>query len=220
MRVTNTTRWIAWLALMAWSCGGGATPLPSQVDGVTPVRDGEPMGFVRALTVAALERTLHDVRYDPTYRRIGYPGGDVPAHFGVCTDVVIRAYRALGVDLQQLVHEDMQAHFDSYPTRWGLSAPDANIDHRRVPNLEVFFARHGEKLAVTDDPEDYLPGDLVTWDVAGRPHIGIMVDRRSADSGRHLVVHNIGAGPRLEDMLFDWPITGHYRYYGSFTLGG
>jgi len=219
MGVTNTTRWIAWLALVAWSCGGGATPLPLHADRVTPPRDGEPMGFVTALTVAALERTLHEVRYDPTYRRIDYPGGDVPPHLGVCTDVVIRAYRELGIDLQRLVHEDMQAHFDSYPKRWGLSKPDPNIDHRRVPNLEVFFARHGDKLAVTDDPEDYLPGDLVTWDVAGRPHIGIMVDRLSRDGRRHLVVHNIGAGPRLEDMLFDWPITGHYRYYGSFDPG-
>jgi len=172
--------------------------------------------FANQLVGAAVERTNHQVRYDGSYRQIDYPGGDVPDNVGVCTDVVIRSYRAIGVDLQRLVHEDMSAKFDAYPKNWGLSRPDRNIDHRRVPNLQVFFSRHGSTLAVSDDPVDYLPGDLVTWMIPGNlPHIGIVADRRSADGVRPLIVHNIGAGPRIEDGLFDYPITGHYRYVGS-----
>lgn len=172
--------------------------------------------FTERLSDAALERTRHWVRYDGRYLRLDYPGGDVPPGIGVCTDVVIRAYRALGIDLQPLVHEDMKAAFDAYPDRWGLTRPDPNIDHRRVPNLRVFFERHGESLAVSQDADDYRPGDLVTWHVGGRrPHIGIVVDRRGWWSGRPLVVHNVGLGPQLEDALFDYPITGHYRYDGS-----
>lgn len=166
-----------------------------------------------ALVAAALERTRHKVVYDPAYRTIAYPMGDVPASTGVCTDEVIRAYRALGIDLQQLVHEDMRAAFRAYPKQWGLERPDSNIDHRRVPNLRVFFTRHGRSLPVTARGEDYAPGDLVTWNLPGNlPHIGMVTDRRSADGARPLIVHNIGAGPRLEDMLFDYEITGHYRY--------
>jgi uncharacterized protein YijF (DUF1287 family) len=165
------------------------------------------------LVAAALERTRHKVIYDPAYRVIAYPMGDVPAGTGVCTDEVIRAYRALGIDLQQLVHEDMKVSFSSYPRNWGLSRPDRNIDHRRVPNLQVFFTRHGKSLPVTGRGSDYAPGDLVTWDLGGNvPHIGMVTDRRSADGTRPLIVHNIGAGPTLEDMLFDYRITGHYRY--------
>ena len=165
------------------------------------------------LVAAALERTRHKVAYDPAYRTIAYPMGDVPASTGVCTDEVIRAYRALGMDLQRLVHEDMRADFSAYPRNWGLERPDRNIDHRRVPNLRVFFTRHGKSLPVTAHGGDYAPGDLVTWNLPGNlPHIGIVTDRRSADGTRPLIVHNIGAGPTLEDMLFDYEITGHYRY--------
>jgi uncharacterized protein YijF (DUF1287 family) len=168
------------------------------------------------LVDAALERTSHRVRYDGSYQKIDYPGGDVPDDVGVCTDVVIRAYRALGIDLQLAVHEDMSAHFAVYPDNWGLSRPDSSIDHRRVPNLQTFFSRQGVELPVTDDPTDYRPGDLVTWMLPGNlPHIGVVVDRRSADGRRPLIVHNIGAGPKVEDGLFDYPITGHYRYAGS-----
>ncbi|MCL1036988.1 DUF1287 domain-containing protein [Shewanella submarina] len=165
------------------------------------------------LVAAAHERTTHDVTYDGAYHTIPYPLGDVPSDIGVCTDVVIRSYRSLGIDLQQLVHEDLKANFNLYPSRriWGLNAPDTNIDHRRVPNLQTFFSRHGEKLAVSDRAEDYSPGDLVTWRVTG-PHIGIVTDKLSNDGKRPLIVHNIGRGPVLEDMLFDYPITGHYRY--------
>jgi uncharacterized protein YijF (DUF1287 family) len=139
----------------------------------------------------------------------------VPAGIGVCTDVVIRSYRKLGIDLQRDVHEEMTAHFDEFPERWGLKRPDPNIDHRRVPNLQVLFHRKGENLAVTHEPSDYIPGDLVTWDVEGRPHIGIVVNKKNGRSGRYLIVHNIGLGPKLEDTLFRYKITGHYRYYGA-----
>jgi len=169
----------------------------------------------QALVEAALERTRHRVTYDGAYRSIPYPNGDVPSDQGVCTDVVIRAYRALGIDLQRLVHEDMQAHFDAYPSRrlWGLSGPDANIDHRRVPNLQAFFRRLGKRLPVSREPGDYASGDLVTWMLPGNlPHIGIVTDRRTLDGQRPLIVHNIGAGPSLEDTLLSFPITGHYRY--------
>lgn len=165
------------------------------------------------LLAAAQARTEATVRYDGRYLRIPYPGGDVPDDTGVCTDLVIRSYRALGVDLQQRVHEDMRADFAAYPPLWGLSRPDPNIDHRRVPNLETYFGRHGERLRISEDPDDYRPGDLVSWRLPGNlPHIGIVSDQRSADGQRPLVFHNIGAGPQLEDMLFEYPISGHYRY--------
>jgi uncharacterized protein YijF (DUF1287 family) len=167
------------------------------------------------LARAALARTRHQVIYDGSYRTIAYPNGDVPANIGVCTDLVIRSYRAVGVDLQRAVHEDMRRHFSAYPSRriWGLSRPDPNIDHRRVPNLQVFLARRGEVLPVSDNPNDYRPGDLVTWRLPGNlPHIGIVSGRCLAGGRRPLIVHNIGTGPQLEDVLFRYPITGHYRY--------
>jgi uncharacterized protein YijF (DUF1287 family) len=165
------------------------------------------------LVEAAKERLEHRVIYDGAYRRIDYPNGDVDPGRGVCTDVIIRAYRALGTDLQQLVHEDMASNFALYPKHWGLSRPDPNIDHRRVPNLETFFQRHGTVLPITQDPNDYQPGDLVTWRLNhnGLPHIGIVSDIK-ADSGRHKIVHNIGWGPKLDDMLFAHKIVGHFRF--------
>ncbi|MES9868388.1 MAG: DUF1287 domain-containing protein [Sedimenticola sp.] len=172
--------------------------------------------FEQMLVDAAIERTRHSVRYDGSYMRIGYPGGDVPNDMGVCTDVVIRAYRATGIDLQQRVHEDMAANFGVYPSRriWGLNGTDSNIDHRRVPNLQAFFTRKGQELPVTHDSTDYVAGDIVTWMLPGNlPHIGIVTDRADSETGEPLVVHNIGSGPKLEDMLFDYPITGHYRYH-------
>jgi hypothetical protein len=172
--------------------------------------------FLRRLVIAATERTHHAVRYDPAYVRIPYPGGDVPSDTGVCTDEVIRSYRVLGVDLQKEVHEDMVQNFAVYPRKWKWISgkPDANIDHRRVPNLMVFFQRKGETLPITTQVEDYSPGELVTYDLGGNvPHIGIVVDRRGL-SGRYMIEHNIGEGPRIEDVLFNWKITGHYRYYG------
>ena len=173
--------------------------------------------FLKKLVVAAEERTHHVVRYDSAYVRIPYPGGDVPADTGVCTDEVIRSYRAVGVDLQKEVHEDMEKNFSAYPRKWQslTTRTDSNIDHRRVPNLMTFFTRKGQPLTITQRAEDYSPGDLVTWDLGGNvPHIGIVVDQKSGASGRYLIVHNIGQGPKMEDVLFHWKITGHYRYFG------
>ena len=170
--------------------------------------------FGGALAEVALDRTEQSVIYDGSYHAMSYPGGDVPADIGVCSDVVIRSYRALDIDLQKLVHEDMQTSFASYPKIWGLKSTDRNIDHRRVPNLRVFFTRHGQSIKPTSNPVDYLPGDLVSWNLkesGSLPHIGIISDQKSAD-GIPLVVHNIGAGPKLQNMLFDYQITGHYRY--------
>jgi len=170
-------------------------------------------GFAARLVQAALDRTKHTVRYDGAYVKIAYPNGDVPADMGVCTDEVIRSYRALGFDLQKLVHEDMKRNFSAYPKHWGLSRPDTNIDHRRVPNLQVFFKRQRASLPITDKAEDYQPGDLVTCTVAGKlPHIMIVVPNPKGE-GRPWVVHNIGSGPQLEDRLFEFPLTGHYRWH-------
>jgi uncharacterized protein YijF (DUF1287 family) len=149
--------------------------------------------------------------YDSAYRRLDYPGGDVPLATGVCTDVIIRAYRHAGVDLQVLVHEDMKRNFNAYPRNWGLRKPDPNIDHRRVPNLATFFRRKGAALPVTRKARDYKPGDVVTWKLSsGVPHIGLVSDVRKGE--RFLVVHNIGSGAQIEDVLFAYELTGHYRF--------
>ncbi|HSE48842.1 MAG TPA: DUF1287 domain-containing protein [Terriglobales bacterium] len=173
--------------------------------------------FLAALVAAANDRPNHPARYEPKYVAIPYPSGDVPADTGVCADEIVRVYRAAGVDLQKLVHEDMKRAWADYPRKWGARRPDRNIDHRRVPNLQVFFRRHGESLAITQDAKDYAPGDIVTWNLLGKdgelPHIGMVVDQRGP-SGRWMVEHNIGAGPEIADVLFDWPVTGHYRYLG------
>jgi uncharacterized protein len=173
--------------------------------------------FIKKLVAAALDRPNHTVRYDPAYVKIPYPGGDVPEGTGVCTDEIIRIYRAVGVDLQKEVHEDMVKNFSEYPRKWKWLSfhTDTNIDHRRVPNLMVFFTRKGKSLPITWHADDYLPGDLVTWELqGGEPHIGMVVSTRSLVTGRHMIVHNIGQGPKMEDVLFDWKITGHYRYFG------
>lgn len=173
--------------------------------------------FLHRLSDAAVERTHHSVRYVSAYIRIPYPGGDVPADTGVCSDEVIRSYRALGIDLQKEVHEDMVSNFSAYPHKWAwlLASPDSNIDHRRVPNLMFFFSRKGQTLPITSQGSDYSPGDIVAWDLGhGLTHIGIVVDRRSLLSRRYMIVHNIGQGPKMEDDLFDWKIIGHYRYFG------
>lgn len=165
------------------------------------------------LSDCALELTAQNVTYDPSYFSIDYPNGDVPSDKGVCTDVVIRAYRKLGTDLQKEVHEDMKANFGTYPKIWGLKSTDKNIDHRRVPNLMVFFNRKGAEKSITKNPNDYLPGDVVCWNLGGAiTHIGIVVNKKSKDGKRNLIVHNIGSGQVLEDCLFDFKIIGHYRY--------
>lgn len=153
------------------------------------------------------------VGYDPKYVVLPYPNGDVPENTGVCADVIVRAMRGQGIDLQKVLHEDMSRSFSQYPKRWGLSKPDANIDHRRVLNLETFMQRKHKALATTQNPEDYQPGDWVSWRVGDTklPHIGIVSDRISA-SGTPLIIHNIGAGAREEDVLFAFPMVGHYRW--------
>jgi len=175
----------------------------------------ESAAFSARLVIAAIERAQHDVTYDGRYLKINYPYGDIPDNIGVCTDVVIRAYRKLGIDLQKDVHEDMQTNFADYPNIWGLKTTDKNIDHRRVPNLQTLFTRKGKVLPVNNDSSTYRAGDMVTWMLPGNlPHIGIVTDKKSNDGMRPLIVHNIGAGPKLEDILFKFPITGHYQYRG------
>ncbi|ARA23039.1 DUF1287 domain-containing protein [Proteus mirabilis] len=174
---------------------------------ITPTQNKQLVAYATDLPRAVI--------YDPAYRKINYPNGDVPAHYGVCSDVIIRSYRGIGIDLQKLLHEDIKANFALYPSKriWGLSRPDTNIDHRRVPNLEVFFSRKGKVKPISKEASDYLPGDIVSWRLDnGRPHIGLVIDKKSSDNQRYLVMHNIGFGQVAEDVLFSWKITGHYSY--------
>ncbi len=171
--------------------------------------------FANQLSSAAITRTQFEVSYDPAYVRLAYPNGDVAPNKGVCSDVVIRSLRTFGIDLQKNIHEDMVANFSAYPKRWGMSRTDRNIDHRRVPNIETYFTRIGARIETSQTAENYRAGDIVAWNLSGHgrgwmPHIGIVTDQKSAD-GTPLIVHNIGAGPQLENVLFSWPQTGHYR---------
>ena len=183
-------------------------------------------GEIRALpdtTPEAVKMLLANAReqigvtkyYDPAYTVLAYPNGDVPLEKGVCTDVVIRAFRKAGVDLQKEVHEDMSANFNLYPKKWGLKKADSNIDHRRVPNLQAFFTRRGKSLPTTQNGDDYKPGDVVSWDLDGKglSHIGIVSNLWSDTAKRYLIIHNIGGGAVSEDVLFAWKMTGHYRYF-------
>lgn len=180
----------------------------------TPHETVEVSPTVARVVESALEQTRVTTSYDQSYVRMDYPGGDVPAHTGACTDVIIRAFRAVGIDLQKEVHEDMRRNFRAYPQRWGLRRPDTNIDHRRVPNLMTWFRREGKEVPTTTDAGSYLPGDVVAWDLGGGvTHIGLVTAERGAGSDRFLIVHNIGAGAQLEDVLFAWEIIGHYRYF-------
>ena len=169
--------------------------------------------FAQKLSDAAISLTKTKVTYDPSYVTIKYPNGDVAADKGVCTDVIIRAYRKVGIDLQKEVHEDMAKNFSKYPKKFGLKKPDTNIDHRRVPNLQVFFAKFGKTKSIETKPELYVPGDIVTWILPGNlTHIGLVVNRKSKDGKRYMIVHNIGGGQVMEDCLFNFTITGHYSY--------
>jgi len=183
------------------------------VETATPI-DVTP-GPIKNIVSGALEQTKTTREYTQDYFEIAYPNGDVPANTGACTDVVIRGFRSAGVDLQKEVHEDMKANFAAYPNKWGLSKTDPNIDHRRVPNLQTYFTRKGKSLPISRNAEEYKPGDVVSWDINGRgmTHIGLVSNLRSERTGRYLVIHNIGAGVNAEDRLFDWTITGHYRYF-------
>ncbi|MEO6304899.1 MAG: DUF1287 domain-containing protein [Bacteroidia bacterium] len=176
--------------------------------------------FFQKLVVQAVNQTKIKVTYVPAYVQIKYPNGDVPANTGVCTDLVIRVYRGVGIDLQKEVHEDMVKNFKNYPRLWSLKSPDTNIDHRRVPNLMTYFKNKKAELTISDKPEDYKPGDIVTWNLQGKKvvsgitHVGIVTDQKTADGKRYLIAHNIGGGNTLEDMLFSYVIIGHYRFKG------
>ena len=169
--------------------------------------------FEQKISDAAITLTKDKVVYNGAYVSISYPNGDVPKGQGVCTDVIIRTYRKLGIDLQKEVHEDMKFNFSRYPKTWGLTKTDTNIDHRRVPNLETFFSRKGQKLTVTKNPSDYKTGEMLTWMINDKlPHIGIVTHLKSLDGKRNLIVHNVGGGQVLEDCLFSYKIVGHYKY--------
>jgi len=171
---------------------------------------------IERLVTAAKSQIGVTVEYDPAYVKLDYPGGDVPLHTGVCTDVITRALRANGFDLQKLVHEDMKKAFAAYPSKWGLKRPDRNIDHRRVPNLRTFLTRRGKALPVTTKPTDYRPGDIVTWKLdSGLDHIGIVTDEFTEDGTTPRVVHNWGIGAKQDDSLFRFKQTGHYRFFNS-----
>ena len=212
---TTVATWsaIALLAVSVSGCNGRpVTTTATSPQGTASATSSSVPPASPPLVAAARKQIGVTVRYDRAYVVLPYPNGDVPQDRGVCTDVVIRALRAQGLDLQQRVHEDMQAHFDLYPKKWGLRAPDRNIDHRRVPNLQTWFGREGWALPVSDRKDDYRAGDLVTWTLPGHlDHIGIVSDRRSLFTHTPLILHNIGHGTREDDILFAYPITGHYR---------
>ena len=204
---------IIFLLASAIALAMACAPKAMQADHASLV-SAEVRAALRPVVESALEQTGQTTVYDPAYIKLTYPGGDLPIERGVCADVIVRAFRKGGVDLQKEVHEDMARDFAAYPNRWGLKAPDANIDHRRVPNLMTYFKRHGKALPITERAKDYEPGDVVAWDLGGGlTHIGIVVNRRARDGERYYVVHNIGAGARLEDVLFAWRQIGHYRYF-------
>lgn len=207
------------LACVALACGHAASFVrEAGVRGASETRtrpfDANASQALRRVVEDAIDQTNYTHSYDQSYERLDYPGGDVPIERGACSDVIVRAFRKGGVDLQKEVHEDMTAAFAAYPKKWGLSRPDSNIDHRRVPNLMTFFERKGKALTVTDRAEDYKPGDVVTWDLGGgTTHIGLVTNVWSDQSGSYLIAHNIGGGVHVENVLFSWRITGHYRYF-------
>lgn len=198
---------------------GNTTPATRRVDAVPehPIYKALPENAppeLKKFIDAAVAQAGVTRGYDPSYVSLDYPGGDVPKETGVCSDVIVRAFRGVGLDLQKEIHEDMSLSFNEYPRKWGLERPDSNIDHRRVPNLMTYLARKGKSVSITDNPDDYRPGDIVTWDLGGGvDHIGVVTDMAFTPGGDCLIAHNIGAGAKVEDVLFDWKITGHYRYF-------
>jgi len=207
------------ILVISANCGRRSEQLVSQTPTPPPAAIQKPLApntspQLKQLVESAIDQTRVTTGYDPSYVGIDYPGGDVPLETGVCSDVVVRAFRKAGIDLQKEIHDDMARAWSVYPKKWGASRPDSNIDHRRVLNLMTYFDRQGKTLPVTTDRDDYLPGDIVTWDLSsGIEHIGIVVNTWS-DVGRgYLIVHNIGAGACSEDVLLNWKITGHYRYF-------
>lgn len=169
---------------------------------------------IKLVVDSAIEQIGQTFEYDSSYAKLSYPNGDVPVERGVCADVVVRGFRKAGIDLQKEIHEDMSQHFDAYPKKWGATKPDSNIDHRRVANLMTFFERRGKSVPITNLPSDYLPGDVVAWQLDTHLlHIGLVTDARLEGMRNYLIVHNIGAGARIEDVLMSWKIIGHYRMW-------
>ncbi len=202
-------------AVFSFGCQNSATSIAQVFSGEKTKQVEIKSPEIKKLLESAHQQTEITKNYDPSYVVLDYPNGDVPMEKGVCTDVVIRAFRSAGVDLQKEVHEDMEGNFDVYPAKWGLEKPDSNIDHRRVPNLQKFFERKNKSLPVTSSAKDYKPGDVVSWDLNGKgmTHIGLVSDIFNESTGRYLIIHNIGGGARAEDCLFNWEVTGHFRYF-------
>ena len=208
------------LSICFIGCSGNSFPHPFGSTGPTqtferPATDSITSEPIRHIIESGHEQIKVTTHYTQDYRVISYPGGDMPADTGACTDVVIRAFRKASIDLQKEVHEDMAANFSAYPQQWGLKGTDTNIDHRRVPNLQTFFTRRGKSIAVSSDGNNYQPGDVVTWDLDGKgmTHIGLISNDWNDSDKRYLIIHNIGGGVAEEDRLFNWKITGHYRYF-------
>jgi uncharacterized protein YijF (DUF1287 family) len=193
-------------AAKARSREGAAQNLPRRPISETPQ--------IKQVVDSGIEQIGQTFEYDSSYSKLDYPNGDVPLDRGVCADVVVRAFRKAGIDLQREIHEDMAQHFAAYPNKWGARKPDSNIDHRRVPNLMTFFERTGKSVPITKKPADYLPGDIVTWELDNHLlHVGLVTDVVADGNPNYLVVHNIGAGAKIEDVLMAWKIIGHYRMW-------
>jgi uncharacterized protein YijF (DUF1287 family) len=213
--LANITVLLTFAAALAGCSGNAYKPESTAAPVEEPSLEAIKSEPIRKVLASAFAQTEATPNYSHEYIVIPYPNGDVPADTGACTDVIIRAFRNAGVDLQKEVHEDMEVNFSKYPQKWGLTRTDTNIDHRRVPNLQTYFTRKGASLPVSLDSAGYKPGDVVSWDIDGKgmTHIGVVSNWRASVNGPYLVVHNIGAGTRLEDRLFAWKITGHFRYF-------
>jgi uncharacterized protein len=208
---------LAWIFIL--TLVGCTSNKQTTLEVVNPVQSAIPIAIkspkIQKIIDNAIEQTKVTRSYDPAYIKLAYPGGDVPMSTGVCTDVVIRAFRSIDIDFQKTVHEDMKKNFALYPRNWGLNAPDTNIDHRRVPNLMVWLKRQGKSVPLSNSGKDFLPGDIVTWDLGGgQQHIGL-VSNIPATGDRLAIVHNVGSGTKAEDVLLRWKMIGHYRYFSG-----
>lgn len=205
---------LVWQAVLQTNLGQSFINVDAAEITEHPLPEDSPVTLQKLLE-SAKEQTTQTKFYDPTYKILAYPNGDLPVEKGVCTDVVIRAFRHAGIDLQKEIHEDMKVNFNVYPKKWGLKSTDSNIDHRRVPNLQTYFKRQGKALKITNESADYHPGDIVSWDLNGKglAHIGLISNIWSEKNKRFLIIHNIGNGTQAEDRIFEWKITGHYRYF-------
>ena len=218
-RFFNAARYLFIVATVATSCSRNQhlQPTSPRIESQPTVARPLPASASYELTQllgSVVEQSEKTTGYDPAYTAIDYPNGDVPLETGVCSDVIVRAFRKAGIDLQKEVHEDMERAWSEYPTKWGARGTDKNIDHRRVLNLAKYFERRGKSLSITANADDYRPGDIVAWDLGnGIDHIGIVTNQWSEATKRYLIAHNIGAGARIEDRLFDWTVIGHFRYF-------